>query len=247
MNTHRHIIILLLLVLSAVVAQGQTRKPQNKPYIDLRPMHFGISVGLNIQDVEFENVGPQLLDDGTTRTVLCEADTWNPGFSVGVLGDLRLNNHFSLRLAPSLHFGSKHLVFRDLDDLDEGGRPRESTQDMKNTYIAMPIELKFAAERFNNYRPYLLAGISPMINLTGKDQEYVQLKRFDTHIELGMGCDFYLPFFKLIPELKFCYGLGDVLDRSHADELTDVNKRVYSQSVANAKPSKMFVLSFYFE
>ena len=247
MNTHRHIIILLLLVLSAVVAQGQTRKPQNKPYIDLRPMHFGISVGLNIQDVEFENVGPQLLDDGTTRTVLCEADTWNPGFSVGVLGDLRLNNHFSLRLAPALHFGSKHLVFRDLDDLDEGGRPRESTQDMKNTYIAMPIELKFAAERFNNYRPYLLAGISPMINLTGKDQEYVQLKRFDTHIELGMGCDFYLPFFKLIPELKFCYGLGDVLDRSHADELTDVNKRVYSQSVANAKPSKMFVLSFYFE
>ena len=101
MNTHRHIIILLLLVLSAVVAQGQTRKPQNKPYIDLRPMHFGISVGLNIQDVEFENVGPQLLDDGTTRTVLCEADTWNPGFSVGVLGDLRLSNHFSLRLAPA--------------------------------------------------------------------------------------------------------------------------------------------------
>jgi hypothetical protein len=118
---------------------------------------------------------------------------------------------------------------------------------MKNTYIALPLELKFAAERFNNYRPYMLFGVSPMINLTGKDQEYVQLKRFDTHIELGMGCDFYLPFFKFIPELKFCYGLGDVLDKSHVDELTDVNKRIYAQSVANAKPSKMYVLSFYFE
>ena len=237
----------LLLLTLPLLAFCQVRKPQNKPYIDLRPLHFGISVGLNLQDVEFESRGPQLLDDGTTRTVVCDADSWNPGFSVGVLADLRLSNHFSFRFAPSMHFGSKHLVFRDLDVLDDRGRPTEQTQDMKNTYIAMPLELKFAAERFNNYRPYMLFGISPMINLTGKDQEYVQLKRFDTHIELGMGCDFYLPFFKLIPELKFCLGMADVLDKSHIDELTDVNKRVYSQSVVNAKPTKMVVFSLYFE
>ena len=241
------LIALSLLLLLPSVALCQIRKPQNKPYIDLRPLHFGISVGLNLQDIEFENVGPQLMEDGTTRTVLCDADTWNPGFSVGVLADMRLSNHFSFRLAPAMHFGSKRLIFRDLDVLDGRGHPTEATQDMKNTYIALPLELKFAAERFNNYRPYMLFGVSPMINLTGKDQEYVQLKRFDTHIELGMGCDFYLPFFKFIPELKFCYGLGDVLDKSHVDELTDVNKRIYAQSVANAKPSKMFVLSFYFE
>lgn len=241
------LIITSLLLAAPLLAFCQVRKPQNKPYIDLRPMHFGISVGLNIQDVEFENVGPQLMDDGTTRTVLCDADTWNPGFSVGVLADMRLSNHLSFRLAPAMHFGSKRLVFRDLDVLDDRGHPTESTQDLKNTYIALPLELKFSAERFNNYRPYMLFGLSPMINLAGKDQEYVQLKRFDTHIELGMGCDFYLPFFKLIPELKFCYGLGDVLDKSHTDELTDVNKRIYSQSVASAKPAKMFVLSFYFE
>lgn len=246
MNFRTIVLALSLLAVTPAVF-GQMRKPQNKPYIDLRPLHFGISIGLNLQDVEFENVGPQLQEDGTTRTVLCDADTWNPGFSVGVLADLRLNDHFSFRLTPSMHFGSKRLVFRDLDMLNESGRPMEATQDMKNTYISMPLELKFCAERFNNYRPYMIAGISPMINLTGKDQEYVQLKRFDTMIELGMGCDFYLPFFKLIPELKFCYGLGDVLDKSHIEEITDVNKRIYSQSVANAKPSKMFVLTFYFE
>ena len=241
------LIVLCLSVLLPLVAVCQTRKPQNKPYIDLRPLHFGISVGMNLQELEFENVGPQLMEDGTTRTVVCDADTWNPGFSVGVLGDLRLGNHFSLRLAPAMHFGSKRLTFRDLDVLDDRERPTEATQDMKCTYLSMPLELKFAAERFNNYRPYMLVGISPMINLTGKDQEYVQLKRMDTQLELGMGCDFYLPFFKLIPEIKFCYGLGDVLDKSHADELTDANKRIYAKSVASAKPSKMFVISFYFE
>ena len=242
----RHSSLFLLLMVPLMVA-GQTRKPQNKPYIDLRPLHFGISIGLNLQDLEFENVGPQLMEDGSTRTVLCDADTWNPGFSVGVLADLRLSDHFSFRLAPAMHFGSKRLTFRDLDVLDDRERPTEATQDMKSTYLAFPLELKFAAERFNNYRPYMLIGLSPMINLTGKDQEYIQLKRFDTQLELGMGCDFYLPFFKLIPEIKFCYGLGDVLDKSHVDELTDVNKRIYSQSVASAKPSKMIVISFYFE
>ena len=117
---------------------------------------------------------------------------------------------------------------------------------MKNTYISLPATLKFSAERFNNYRPYMLAGVNGMINLSGKDQDFIQLKRYDALIEVGMGCDFYLPFFKLIPELKFCYGLLDVLNKKHVDELTDINKRIFSESVGNAR-TKMFVLTLYFE
>ena len=229
---------------------AQERKVQNRPYIDLRPLHFGISIGLNMQDVEMRNVGPQLVDipeqGQTERTVLCDADMWNPGFSVGVLADMRLSQHFSLRIAPTMHFGSKHLVFRDLQDLNDAGQPRESTQDMKNTYISTPVDIKFAAERFNNYRPYLLAGLNPMLNLSGKDQDYVQLKRFDTMVEVGLGCDFYLPFFKLVPELKFCYGLVNTLNTKHSSELTDINKRTFANSINDAR-TKMFVFTLYFE
>ncbi|MBQ8462944.1 MAG: PorT family protein [Prevotella sp.] len=242
----RRTTILLMMLLMALMAMGQTRKVQNKPYIDLRPLHFGISIGLNLQDVTLQNVGPQLMEDGTLRTIVCDDDTWNPGFSVGVLADLRLSQHFALRFTPQMHFGSKHLVFRDFDDLNDGGHPRESTQDMKNTYLAVPIDLKFSAERFNNYRPYLIGGISPMINLTGKDQEFVQLNRFDSMVEVGMGCDFYLPFFKLIPEIKFCYGLTNSLNKGHVDELTDVNMRVFSNSIDKAHAS-MFLFTLYFE
>ena len=232
------------------MANGQERKPQNKPYIDLRPTHFGISVGFHIQDIELQNVGPQIitLDDGTTttETVVCDQDNWNPGFSVGVLADQRLSKHFALRLQPTMHFGAKHLVFRHLNQTDADGRILEKSQDMKNTYIAFPLDLKFSAERFNNYRPYLIGGVSPMINLTGKDQDYVHLNRFDTMLEIGMGCDFYLPFFKLIPELKFCYSLSNSLNKKHVNELTDVNKRVFSNSLDRTN-SKMIVLTLYFE
>ena len=246
----RRIIIITALACAILTATAQERKIQNKPYIDLRPMHFGILVGMNLQDIEFDNVGPQTitLEDGTTQetTILCDADKWNAGFSVGVLADLRLSQHLNLRFAPSMHFGAKHLMFRNLTETDSEGRPLEATQDMKNTYIALPIDLKFSAERWNNYRPYITAGVSPMINLTSKNQEYIQLKRSDFFVEVGLGVDLYLPFFKLIPELKFCYSLRDALDHDHAGELQDANQRKYTNAVANGY-SKMIVLTFYFE
>ncbi len=247
----RRILSVIILAMVAVGAMCQERKVQNKPYIDLRPLHFGIHVGLHLQDIEMKNFGPQLVqmaedEAPIEQTVLCDADTWNPGFSVGVVADMRLSQHFSLRLSPTMHFGSKHLVFRHLQDLNDAGMPRETTQDMKNTYIAMPIDLKFSAERFNNYRPYITAGINPMINLSGKDQDIIHLKRFDTMFEVGFGCDYYLPFFKLIPELKFCFSIPNVFDRKHVDELTDITKKTFAQSV-DASYSKMVVLTFYFE
>ena len=243
----RAFIIILLTVFIFTGSLGQTRKVQNRPYIDLRPMHFGISIGLNLQDMELQNAGPQLLETGETHTVAVDVDSWNPGFSVGVLADMRLGEHLNVRISPGLHFGSKRLVFRDFDDLNEAGHPRETTQDLKNTYISVPFNLKFSAQRFNNYRPFMIGGISPMVNLTGENQDFLRLKRFDTMIEVGLGCDYYMRFFKLIPELKFCYSLTNALDSKHADELTDINKRVFSQSAVKAAPTKMFLFTLYFE
>ena len=243
-------ITILLLLLTALRGLAQERTIQHKPYIDLRPLHFGILVGMNMQDIEFKNVGPQIItyDDGTTaeKTIVCDQDRRNSGFSVGVLADLRLNTHLNLRFTPTMHFGSKHLTFLNMTDKTQEGRPVEMTQDMKNTYLSFPLDLKFSAERWNNYRPYLMAGVNPMLNLTSKNQEYIQLKRADVFLEVGIGCDFYLPFFKLIPELKFCYSLSDALDHGHASELKDVNMRQYTNAVTSGH-SKMIVLTFYFE
>ena len=242
--------IILLSLCAVIPMAAQKRVVQNKPYIDLRMLHFGISLGLHMQDADMTNIGPQTFElpegDLMNGNVLCDVDNWNPGFSVGVLADLRINRHFSLRVLPTMHFGQKHLVFRNLNELNEYGQPTFETQDLKNTYISVPVDLKFAAERFNNYRPYVVAGVNPMLNLSGKDQDYVQLKGHDLMLEVGLGCDFYLPFFKLIPELKFCYGLTNVLDKNHIDELRDVNKLPYARSISDVR-TKMVVLTFYFE
>jgi len=246
----RYFYILLMGFLCLSASAQSDRRVQNKPYIDLRTLHFGILIGTHLQDIEFENVGPHMMVDPdgveSEQYVLCEADKWNPGFSVGVLAELRLSSNFSLRFTPTMHFGGKHLTFVNMKQLDAQGRHIQETQDMKNTYVSLPLDIKFAAPRWNNHRPYIMAGINPMINLSGSDQDPILLKRYNTMLEIGLGCDFYLPFFKLIPELKFCFGLGDVLDKNHINELRDANLRAYAGSV-NSAQSKMFVLTFYFE
>ena len=240
----------IILVCSLTVFAREVMASLPTASASLRPLHFGILVGLNMQDIEFENVGPQSLtyEDGTVHEelILCDADRWSPGFSVGVLGEWRLSDHFSLRFTPQMHFGAKHLTFLNTKLVDAEGKPFTQTQDLKNTYVSLPIDLKFAAPRWNNHRPYIMAGVNPVMNLTGGDSDIIRLNRYNTMVEVGLGCDFYLPFFKLIPELKFCFGLGNVLDMNHKNELRDDNLKAYAGSVSSAQ-SKMIVLTFYFE
>lgn len=242
--------IISIFLLSVTTVVAQERKPQNRPYIDLRTMHYGFFFGMQMQDLELENVGPQTITDESGATsqklITCDQDNWNAGFTVGVLGELRINTYLSLRLLPTMHFGVKHLKFRNYSELTDAGNPTEVTQNLKTIYLSTPLEIKYSAERFNNHRPYVVTGISPVINLTGADQEYLKMKKYDCFVEVGMGCDFYLPFFKLIPELKFCYGLTNCIDQDHADKLTDQNKRYYAKAVGSGH-SKMIVLTFYFE
>lgn len=241
----RKYIYILLMCIVSLAASAQDRTVQNRPYTDLRPFHFGVVVGMHVQDMEVLMAGPQTI---TTEETLVTADQsrWDPGINVGVLGELRLSTHFQLRVAPMMYFGTRHIVFHDLKKLSESGLPDEKRQDMKTAYIAVAGDLIFSAPRFNNHRPYLMAGVSPMINLTGKSTDALKLKRTSLSLEFGVGCDFYLPFFKLRPELKFVYGLGNALDTNHAKELRDKSLLKFAHGVKEVR-TKMIVLSFYFE
>ena len=244
--------IILSILFSAVLMSlhSQERRVQNRPYTDLRPFHFGVIVGTHAQDIDFRNVGPRLVEteEGgmVEKTIVTDQDRWDMGFTVGVRGEFRLSEHFQCRIAPALYFGTRHITLRNLTDLTPQGTPIEQHQEMKIAYMSSAFDLIFAAPRFNNHRPYIMAGINPLVTLSSKSDDYLRLKPFDVCLEVGVGCDFYMPFFKLRPELKFMYGLTNSLDTKHADQLKDKNMRMYTESVDKAT-TKMIVLSFYFE
>lgn len=225
--------ISLLVCLTGV---AQKRKVQNRPYIDQRRLHYGFFVGVHAQDLEFENNGFVTAEG---ETWFADVSNYSPGFSVGVLAEAYITPNIAARIIPSLYFGQRNITFH------EQHSHTEYRQVMKSTLLAFPINLKLSAPRYNNHRPFVVTGISPTLSLTNKDQQALSLKKWDCLVEIGLGCDFYLPFFKLIPELKFCFGLRDLLEKERPD-LIDKSLLKYTQSL-DATTSKMVMLTFYFE
>lgn len=57
---------------------------------------------------------------------------------------------------------------------------------------------------------------------------------------------FLSPFFKLIPEVKFCFGLTDILRHKRPDLEDNPEMMKITQSLQKVK-SNMVIINFYFE
>ena len=89
----RQFILLLLCPLSVgslSPALAQERKVMRRPYIDQRRLHWGFLFGVQTMDMELRNNGH--INPETGEQWYADVDTDSPGFSVGVLGEVRLNN-----------------------------------------------------------------------------------------------------------------------------------------------------------
>lgn len=217
--------------------RGLNDKVLNRPYTDMRRWHLGFSVGMHAQDIRLTHNG-FITPEGEEWRM--EQADFQPGFNVSGLVDLRLNDYFSLRFSPGMYFGSRNITMRELAS---GEIERQS---IKSTYVTLPLDLKYAAKRWRNMRPYVVGGVMGAFDVSKKRADYLRLTTADAYLTIGVGCDFYLPYFKLIPELKFCFGLTDVLQHDRPDLVDDPASLKFTQSLSKAT-SKMIVLSFYFE
>lgn len=239
MNLLKIIILTILGVFAVVPAQSRdfNDKLMNRPYADLRKWHLGFSIGMHAEDIRFTHNG-FITEQGEEWRI--EQPDYQPGFCVNGLIDLRLNDYFSLRFSPGMYFGSRDMRMVNVTD---GSTER---QNLKSTFVVMPVDIKYAAMRYRNCRPYMTTGIMPAFDVAKKRSDFIKTKATDCYISIGFGCDFYLPYFKLIPELKFCLGLSDILVHDRPDLEDDPLKLKFTQSVKKAV-SKMIVLTFYFE
>lgn len=232
-----------LMALAMAVAAPAARadrlndKVLNRPYSDLRRWHLGFSVGLNTFDFSFHHNG-FVTSEG--QTWFMEQPDLSPGFCVTGLFNLRLNDYFSVRVTPGMYFGNRIVRFMDTTNGEE------QKQDIKSAYIVVPVDLKFSAQRMRNIRPYMVGGIMPAFDVLKKKSDFLRTNTTDFMVSVGFGCDLYLPYFKLIPELKFCFGLTDALQHDRPDLVDDQMRLNISNSVKKAT-TKMVVLSFYFE
>ena len=218
-------------------AERLNDKVLNRPYSDNRRWHLGFSVGLNTMDFSFHHNG-FVTEQG--QTWFMEQPSFSPGFCVNGLFSVRLNNYFSVRVTPGMYFGNRVVRFLDTT----GGQ--EEKQDIKSAYLVLPVDLKFSSQRMHNIRPYMVAGVMPAFDVMKKKTDFLRTNSTDFMLSVGFGCDLYLPYFKLIPELKFCFGLSDALNHDRPDLVDDPVRAGVSSSFKKST-TKMVVLSFYFD
>lgn len=232
--------LLILLAATAAVAPAAARlndKVLNRPYADMRRWHLGFSVGTHTEDLKFTHNG-YVTENG--ETWFMEQPAFAPGFCVNGLFDLRLNNYFNVRFSPGMYFGNREVTMRNTS-----GTEQEKVN-LKSAFVVLPFDIKFSAIRLHNVRPYVTGGVMPAFDVAKKRRDPLQLTSSDIYLTVGFGLDVYLPYFKFIPEIKFCFGLKDVLNHDRKDLADDPGMLKYTQSLKKAT-SQMVVLTFYFE
>jgi hypothetical protein len=232
-------IVMLLLLLSCLMAYGQRKKLQSQPYADQKMFHLGFTVGMNAQDLILSHTGAA---DALGDVWFAEIPSYSPGFSVGIIADKYLNHYMNLRAIPSLHFGGKRFTYREQDAPDASNNYNFS---LKTNYLALPVHVRFSSERLNNIRPYVLAGGFVNYEIGAKNEPEIKFKKMDYGIEIGLGCNLYFPLFKLSPELRFSFGLRDLIEHGRSD-IRDPDMLKFTDALKSGK-SRMITLTFNFE
>ncbi|MBI4945546.1 MAG: outer membrane beta-barrel protein [Bacteroidetes bacterium] len=217
---------------------AQKVKQLNLPNYDHDKLHFGFSLGFNKADFV---IFPQNKAN-KPDSVWSIDNRPELGFNLGIISDLRLHDYVTLRFLPALAFQERIIQFKIHPT---GALQSDSiyidTKKIESTLLDFPINLKIRSERLNNVSAYLLAGGKFSIDLASQakteNPEIIKLTNKDLAYEVGFGLDFYLEYFKLSAEMKFCAGFKD---RLYHEPTT------YSTSISRLF-SKLWLFSLNFE
>lgn len=233
-------IILFLLLSVAVSGQKIMRNTSILNYQrgDKSLLHFGFTLGINYMDYR-----ALLAEDAPFRT---ETGKLNIGFLVGMISELRISDDLGLRFLPGLEFATRSLVFTNVPDAEDEKQYAYN----ESVYVSLPLMLRYKAKRINNFRPFVTAGGSWKYdfmkhkNINPDRDIYFRTKPMEVFLETGIGCDFYLPYFKFGLEFRFSLGLTDVLD--HRQDKENPGYEQYTNTLRKLN-SRMFTVGFNFE
>jgi hypothetical protein len=248
-------LILFAILINIGSAFGQ-RGLQNLKEYDYDQYHFGFLLGYNKMGFALKTENSFLnypftstkFEGSSNRTAYIKSaePKSTPGFTIGIIGNLRLAEHFDLRFIPSLSFGERDIVY-DYIITEPSVTPNVTEVDiksMKSTLLEFPLHLKYKGNRINNARPYILGGIKFTRDLSSDakksttsiadDNFTLKLKQNDLYGEFGAGFDFYFDWFKMGLEAKMSYGFNKLLVRDpsmYTDVIKSLNSKIFQLSL----------------
>lgn len=187
---------------------AQNGQLKNQPKYDSKTLHFGFYLGLNFMDFKVDPVPDFSNISGyySFQTIV------NPGYTIGIVSDLRLHDRLNLRFLPAFATTERNIEFDAVNPIT--GVRQLTLRTVESSFVEFPFELKFKSDRIDNYRVYVLAGIKYALDLASKekveDDLLFKIRRNDLAYELGVGVDIYFEYFKFSPQLRASFGIPNI-------------------------------------
>jgi hypothetical protein len=190
---------------------GQTKKwvDKNLPGYDSKAIHYGFSLGFH---TSYNSV--LLSDDFANNPSITAVNPKpSPGFNIGFLAQFRLADYYDLRFHPTISFYENRI---DYTRSNGGNGTFIQEEIIEGTRVELPLLLKFKSDRTNNHRMYFIGGINAILEGGRRKEDQavdnrLEVMRSDLAVELGFGTEQYFSFFKFSPELRYSFGLGNIL------------------------------------
>jgi len=205
---HKQIVILIIMLGISGLAKAQYTDdiPRNRPFFDKKKVSWGYYFGMNFYDFKIDY-------DQEYEHIIQES---NPGFQVGLVGNLNINPNLSIRTEPGVFFTNRKLIFRNLLT------PKDSIREITSNYVQLPISIKFNTIRYGNIRPYITGGIVYAYNLNSWEDSNndnaagrFRMRKNVWMYEVGIGLEMYLFYFKFTPSIRGVFSLQDELVRDN--------------------------------
>jgi hypothetical protein len=198
--------VLIACCLCALSVRAQHSVYEHDIRYSNRYFHFGITLGVNNMNYK---ITPDSVFIAQNQVLKMETGR-GLGFHLGILSDLHISNRFELRFIPALSLGEKNLYFtmRNVDTV--------ANKKIESVYLEFPMHLKYKSKPYKDIKPYVTAGMKYSVDLQSnagarRAENLVKVNRNDFALEYGIGVEFHLPLVIISPEVKFTYGLTNVL------------------------------------
>ncbi len=210
LNLHRLKIVLVIFLVGVWgtgVAQTYNNRTENLIHYDEERIHYGFAFGGHSSKyvIKYNNdfVSPSLdtLHSVVTRSL--------GGFKVGFVVNFHLYQYLDFRILPTFGLYENELLYRFTNSGTE-------TLFKDATYFELPLVLKYKSVRRRNTAMYLVGGINPSLEAAARGDDVAEVETLETKnwnlaIETGIGLDIYFPLFKFSPELRYSWGIRNMI------------------------------------
>jgi len=222
---------IIFLCLLFITLSLKAQRDFNRPDHDDLPYYFGLTFGYANMNLHTEK-DPRFLQ---YDSVLSVEPGSSGGFSAGLLATLKMTDRFELRIAPQLIVGGARTFTYTLKYPNSLEAPVEK-KTLTSTIFTLPVQVKFNSDRIDNFRVYMMAGLTYDDDLASNSNErnaedLIKLKKFDYAVEGGVGFNFFLKFVTISPEIKVHEGLANIHDRDADLKFSNVLGKLQSRMI----------------